>query len=47
LIQDDAFFWQEKFRVMRQYLDFKPMHDRLLNDMLQRIDEGTYGKPAR
>ncbi len=46
LIRDDAFFQQEKFRVMREYLDFKPMHDRLLNDMLQRIDEGTYGKPA-
>ncbi|MCH8961912.1 MAG: nucleotidyltransferase domain-containing protein [Bacteroidetes bacterium] len=46
LIRDDAFFRQEKFRVMREYLDFKPMHDRLLTDMLQRIDEGTYGKPA-
>ncbi len=46
LIRDDAFFRQEKFRVMREYLDFKPMHDRLLTDMLQRIDEGMYGKPA-
>ena len=46
LIQDEAFFKREKFRVMRDYLDFKPTHDRLLRDMLQRIDEGTYGNPA-
>lgn len=46
LVRDEAFFKQEKFRVMREYLDFKPMHDRLLRDMLQRIDEGTYGEPA-
>ena len=46
LMRDEAFFKQEKFRVMREYLDFKPMHDRLLRDMLQRIEEGTYGNPA-
>ncbi len=46
LMRDEAFFKQEKFRVMREYLDFKPTHDRLLKDMLQRIKEGRYGKPA-
>lgn len=46
LIRDDAFYQQEKLRVMRDYLDYKPMHDRLLQDMRQRIEEGTYGRRA-
>lgn len=42
--RDHALFHREKYRVMREYLDFKPVHDRILQDMRQRIDDGTYGR---
>jgi predicted nucleotidyltransferase len=45
-VRDDAFFAREKLRVMREYLDFQPMHRRLLDDMGQRLRDGTYGTAA-
>jgi hypothetical protein len=29
---------------MRDYLDFKPVHDRILRDMERRLDNGRYGR---
>jgi predicted nucleotidyltransferase len=45
-VTDEEFYYDEKFRVMREYLDFKPMHDRILRDMERRIDAGAYGRIA-
>ena len=42
--RDEAFFYREKLRVMREYLDFQPTHARILNDMYGRIERGTYGR---
>lgn len=41
---DEELYQDEKFRVMREYLDFKPMHDRILQDMERRLDDGAYGR---
>jgi predicted nucleotidyltransferase len=43
---DDAFFKEEKLRVMREYLDFRPTYERVLEAMDQRLENGTYGKPS-
>ena len=43
---DEDFFQKEKLRVMREYLDFRPTYERVLNAMDQRLETGTYGKPA-
>jgi predicted nucleotidyltransferase len=43
-VTDEKFYHDEKFRVMREYLDFKPMHDRILRDMERRLDDGAYGR---
>ncbi|NBC15686.1 MAG: hypothetical protein GVY18_00045 [Bacteroidetes bacterium] len=43
---DDAFFAREKLRVMREYLDFQPMHRRLFDDVGQRLRDGTSGTAA-
>lgn len=46
-IRDEDFFYAEKLRVMREYLDFRFTYERLMEDMLQRIDRGGYGKRAK
>ena len=43
---DEDFFQKEKLRVMREYLDFRPTYERVLDAMDQRLETGTYGKPA-
>jgi predicted nucleotidyltransferase len=43
-LADEELYHDEKFRVMREYLDFKPMHDRILRDMERRLDDGAYGR---
>lgn len=40
---DEELYYEEKYRVMREYLDFKPVHDRILRDMDRRIEDGRYG----
>ena len=42
-VDEESFFQRERLRVMREYLDFQPTHQRLLDDMRQRLREGTYG----
>lgn len=44
--RDEAFFQEEKLRVMREYLDFRPTYERVLDAMDRRLANGTYGKPA-
>ena len=44
--RDDAFFKKEKLRVMREYLDFRPTYERMLDAMDRRIEAGDYGQPA-
>lgn len=43
-LSDEELYQDEKCRVMREYLDFKPMHDRILRDMERRLDDGAYGR---
>jgi uncharacterized protein len=43
-IRDQDFFQKEKYRVMREYLDFKWTHERIMDDMFDRIEKGTYGR---
>jgi predicted nucleotidyltransferase len=43
---DEDFFQKEKLRVMREYLDFRLTYERVLDAMDQRLETGTYGKPA-
>ena len=43
-LADEELYQDEKFRVMREYLDFKPTHDRILQDMERRLDDGAYGR---
>ncbi|GIV59414.1 MAG: hypothetical protein KatS3mg043_0503 [Rhodothermaceae bacterium] len=46
LVRDPSFLEAETYRVMREYPDFQPIHERILADMARRIETGTYGKPA-
>ena len=41
--RDEAFFKSEKLRVMREYLDFRPTYERVLDAMDRRLEAGTYG----
>lgn len=43
-VTDEALYHEVKFRAMRDYLDFKPVHDRILRDMERRLDNGQYGR---
>lgn len=43
-IRDQDFFQKEKYRVMREYLDFQWTHERIMDDMFDRIEKGTYGR---
>ena len=43
-VADEALYHEVKFRAMREYLDFKPVHDRILRDMERRLDDGRYGR---
>ncbi len=44
-MSDEDLYYREKYRVMREYLDFKPIHDRILRDMDRRLEDGRYGEP--
>ena len=46
-LSDEELYQDEKVRVMREYLDFKPMHDRILQDMERRLDDGAYGRTVK
>ena len=43
-VADEELYHDVKFRAMRDYLDFKPVHDRILRDMERRLDNGRYGR---
>jgi predicted nucleotidyltransferase len=43
-VADEALYHDVKFRAMRDYLDFKPVHDRILRDMEHRLENGRYGR---
>ena len=43
-VADEELYHNVKFRAMRDYLDFKPVHDRILRDMERRLDNGRYGR---
>jgi predicted nucleotidyltransferase len=43
-IADEALYHDVKFRAMREYLDFKPVRDRILRDMEHRLGGGQYGR---
>jgi predicted nucleotidyltransferase len=43
-VADEALYHDVKFRAMREYLDFKPVHDRILQDMERRLERGRYGR---
>lgn len=43
-VADEELYHEVKFRAMRDYLDFKPVHDRILRDMERRLDNGQYGR---
>lgn len=43
-MKNKDFFANEKYRVMREYLDFKYTLDMFHRDMLNRIKKGQYGK---
>jgi len=43
-IRDQDFFQKEKYRVMREYLDFQWTHERIMDDMFDRIEKGAYGR---
>ena len=43
-VADEELYHNVKFRAMRDYLDFKPVHDRVLRDMERRLDNGRYGR---
>jgi predicted nucleotidyltransferase len=45
-MKNKDFFANEKFRVMREYLDFKYTLDMFHRDMLNRIKKGQYGKSS-
>lgn len=42
----DDFYKRIKFKVMREYLDFEGTRRRIMIDMVQRIENGKYGRPA-
>lgn len=43
-VTDKTLYHDVKFRAMREYLDFKPVHDRILQDMERRLESGRYGR---
>jgi len=43
-VADEALYHDVKFRAMRDYLDFKPVHDQILRDMERRLEDGQYGR---
>jgi len=43
-VADEALYHEVKFRAMRDYLDFKPVHDQILRDMERRLEDGQYGR---
>jgi predicted nucleotidyltransferase len=43
-VADEELYHDVKFRAMRDYLDFKPVHDRILRDMERRLESGQYGR---
>lgn len=43
-VADEDLYHDVKLRAMREYLDFKPVHDRILRDMERRLENGRYGR---
>lgn len=43
-LAEEALYHEVKFRAMREYLDFKPVHDRILRDMERRLAHAQFGR---